>query len=439
MAAAAGERGVIPRMNGQMMAASRRNMALLVQLRWMAVAGQIITIAAVREWMGIELPLPQLLAVPALLALVNMVSTGIIIRRESFTNAELFAVVMLDVCALAWQLYHSGGATNPFAFLFLLQIVIGAVLLDPRWSWLVALAAGLFMLLLTFRYQPLSLPPDYLTDPLHLYLTGSLVCFFLIAILLVFFVVRLDYNRRESDGALAALRQQAVEENHIVRMGLLASGAAHELGTPLSSLSVILGDWARMPEIMGNPELAGDVRQIQSELQRCKSIVSGILISAGEVRGERPTVTTMRSFFDQVVTEWRRRMQGELAFEDLFGEDMPIVFDPALKQVIGNVIDNAIEVSPGRVLMSAARVDDMLVLEVRDYGPGFAPEMLERIGRPYSSTKGRAGGGLGLFLVVNVVRKLGGTVHVANLLDGGASVRLTIPITSLAYRIDRRS
>lgn len=423
---------------GQMMAVSRRNMALLVQLRWLAVAGQVVTIAVVREWMGIDLPMAQLLAVPALLALVNMISTGIIVRRKSFSNAELFAVVMLDVCALAWQLYHSGGASNPFAFLFLLQIVVGAMLLDPRWSWLTALAAGLFMMLLTFHYRPLSLPPEYLADPLRLYLLGSLVCFFLVAMLLVFFVARLDYNRRESDGALAALRQQAVEEDHIVRMGLLASGAAHELGTPLSSLSVILGDWARMPEITGNPELAEDVREIQTELQRCKDIVSGILISAGEVRGERPMVTTMRGFLEQVVAEWRGRIPGELVFEDLFGEDMPIVSDPALKQVIGNVIDNAVEVSPGRIIMSAARAEDALVLEVRDYGPGFTPEMLEDFGRPYSSTKGRPGGGLGLFLVVNVVRKLGGTVRVANLLDGGASVRLMIPIASLAYRKTRR-
>lgn len=418
---------------GQRVAASRRNMALLVQLRWIAVAGQILTIAVAWKGLGIDLPLANLMTVPLLLALVNVASLGVMRRRRAFTNAELFAVVLLDVTALAWQLYHSGGAGNPFAFLFLLQIVIGAILLDPRWSWLIAVAAGLFMLFLTYRYQPLVLPAGQAGDPLHLYQAGSLICFFLIAVLLMFFVVRLDRNRRESDAALAALRQQAAEEDHIVRMGLLASGAAHELGTPLSSLSVIFGDWARMPEVAGNPDLAEDVRSARTELQRCKTIVSGILMSAGEIRGEKPTVTTLHDFLDQIVGEWRPRMPGELQYENLLGEDMAIVSDPALKQVIGNVIDNAVEVSPDRVRIAASRIGESLVLDVRDYGPGFTPEMLQNFGRPYASTKGRAGGGLGLFLVVNVMRKLGGRVNVANPLDGGASVRLTIPLASLAF------
>lgn len=420
-------------MPGMNMAAGRRNMALLVQLRWMAVAGQVITIIAVQIGLGVDLPLTSLMAVPILLVLVNLASLGAMRRRESFTNAELFAVVMLDVCALAWQLYHSGGARNPFAFLFLLQIVIGAILLDQRWSWLVGLVASSFMLFLTFQYQPLTLPAHYQDDPLRLYLLGSLVCFFLVASLMVFFVIRLDRNRRESDAALAAFRQQVMEEDHIVRLGLLASGAAHELGTPLSSLSVIFGDWARMPEIAENPDLADDVQEIQAELQRCKTIVSGILMSAGEVRGEKPTITTMRQFLDQIVEEWRPRMPGDLIFDNWFGEDVTIVSDTALRQVIGNVIDNAVEVSPDRIVMTAQRIDDALVLTVQDYGPGFTPEMLQNVGRPYASTKGRPGGGLGLFLVMNVARKLGGRVEVSNTPDEGACVRLIIPVASLAY------
>ncbi|MFD1958499.1 hypothetical protein ACFSHP_04095 [Novosphingobium panipatense] len=151
---------------------------------------------------------------------------------------------MIDVIALCWQLYHSGGATNPFTFLFLLQIVIGAIILEARWSWFVALNACLCMALLTFRYVPLRLPDPYAQDPFRLYIYGSLFCFVLAAVLLIVFVERLDRNRRDSDAQLAAYRHQAAEEDHIIRMGLLASGAAHELGTPLSSISVILGTGA---------------------------------------------------------------------------------------------------------------------------------------------------------------------------------------------------
>lgn len=421
---------------GRTPAVNRRDMALLVQLRWIAIAGQLVTIAIVFWALGIGLPLGDMLAAPLLLLLVNIATLALLRRPAGFSNGAMALAVMIDVGALGWQLYHSGGAANPFAFLFLLQIVIGAVILDPRWSWTVALAACLSMLLLTFHRQPLLLPYPYAADPFGLYLLGSLVCFLMIATLLVFFVLRMDRNRRESDAALAALRQQAIEEDHIVRMGLLASGAAHELGTPLSSLSVILGDWTRMPEVLANPDLAQDVQEIQSELARCKAIVSGILMSAGEIRGENPEVMPIRAFLEEIIAEWRARMPGELRFEDRLRRDLLIVADPALKQVIGNVIDNAVEVSPALLELRAVEDDGALLLEVRDHGPGFAPAMLERVGRPYNSTKGRPGGGLGLFLVVNVLRKLGGAVEVANLADGGARVRLRIPLASLAYRDD---
>lgn len=414
--------------------ASGRNMVLLVQLRWMAVVGQLVTIWVAVDLLGVRLPLPQLVAVPVLLALVNLATWIMGREREGYSHLELLAALMLDVGSLAWQLWFSGGTTNPFAFLFLLQIVIGAILLPPGWSWIVAALSAAAYAGLSFNYLPLDLPAPYSDAPMPLFLMGSLVCFLLIAALLVFFVIRIDRNRRQSDAALAALRQQAAEEHHIVRMGLLASGAAHELGTPLATISVLLGDWRHHPALAQNSELLGEVEEMATELQRCKTIVTGILQSAGEARGERPEVTTLRQFVRTIAEEWGARSDGIVLLEDRIGEDdADIVSDPALRQVIGNVIANALEVSPHFVLLSASVEAGQAVISVRDHGPGFAPEMLEAFGRPYSSTKGRAGGGLGLFLVVNVLRKLGGKVEVGNPVDGGALVHISLPLASLAF------
>lgn len=418
--------------------ASARNMALLVQLRWMAVVGQLLTIWIAVHWFQVKLPLPQLIAAPVLLAFVNLSTMVMGREREGYSYMELLGALMLDVLALGWQLYFSGGTTNPFTFLFLLQIVIGAVLLPPSWSWIVAAAAALAVAFLSFAYEPLGLPPHHAGQPMRIYLWGSLICFLLIAALLVFFVIRIDRNRRSSDAALAALRQQAAEEHHIVRMGLLASGAAHELGTPMATMSVILGDWRSHPAITGNRDLSGELDEMQTELQRCKTILSGILLSAGEARGENPSVTNLNSFLGAIAGEWSDRSGGAVYMTNLIEQDRPIVSDPALRQVIGNIIDNGLEVSPGFVGMVARVEESELILDFTDRGPGFAPEMLETFGRPYSSTKGRAGGGLGLFLVVNVVRKLGGRVEVGNPLEGGALVRLVIPMRALAYDGKRR-
>ncbi|NIJ35852.1 two-component system sensor histidine kinase RegB [Sphingopyxis panaciterrae] len=412
--------------------AGRRNMSLLIQLRWLAVGGQLATIHVVGGIMGIALPLAPLLGAIAMLVAINLVSLLLLRRGRAVTNIELTATLLFDVAALGWQLHHSGGLTNPFASLFLLQVVIGAILLSTRSSWAVVAAALAAIAALRVDPTPLILPAPYASDPMGLYLQGSLVCFVLIAVLLVAFVTRISRNLRQRDAALAASRQRAAEEDHIVRMGLLASGAAHELGTPLSTLSVLIGDWRAAPRLAQDSELQEDLSDMEAAVRRCKAIVSGILMSAGEARGEAPQLTTIRRFLGDIVADSQAvRRPGAVEFNDRFGPDVAIVSDPALRQVIGNVMDNAAEVSPDWTSISASRDGDMVVIEIADAGPGFSAEMLENFGQPYRSTKGRPGGGLGLFLLVNVARKLGGGASVANRDAGGALVRIFLPLSVL--------
>jgi two-component system sensor histidine kinase RegB len=415
--------------------AGRRNMRLLVQLRWLAVGGQLITIAIVSGLMGVALPLIPLFVAITLLILVNLASRVLLRRDRVVTDYELTGALLFDVGALAWQLQHTGGLSNPFASLFLMQIVLGAMLLTPRSVWMIFAATLLSLALLGLNPVPLALPPEYAVNPMSLYLKGSLICFALIAVLLIALIMRIAENLRDRDAALAKERQRAAEEDHIVRLGLLASGAAHELGTPLSTLSVLIGDWKDMPALADDADLQADLADMDIAVQRCKAIVSGILMSAGEARGEAIRLTTMRAFLKDIVDISRAgRLPGTVEFFDRFGEDVSIVSDLALRQVIGNVMDNAAEVSPNWVGLTASRDKSMAVIEIEDNGPGFAKEMLENFGQPYRSTKGRSGGGLGLFLLVNVVRKLGGHAEVANRLEGGAIVRIFLPINALALR-----
>ncbi|WP_066657358.1 ATP-binding protein [Sphingomonas sp. CCH9-H8] len=418
--------------------AGRRNMLLLTQLRWLAVGGQLVTVAVVKFALGIDLPMTQLLMSTATLAALNIASHVLIASGARFSDGALAAALLFDVGALTVQLSLSGGITNPFAALFLLHIVLGAVLLRPHYPWTIVAATLIALGILALDPTPLVLPANLPVDPVNLYLFGGFVCFVLIAVLLVVFIGQISRNLRTHDAALAAVRQRAAEEDHIVRMGLLASGAAHELGTPLSLLSVAIGDWRAMPRLRDDSELQQELAEMDGAVRRCKAIVSGILMSAGEARGVAPEVTSVRRFLTDIVADYRASLlPGTLDFDDRFGADVTIVSDPALRQVIGNVIDNAIEVSPGTVTLAALREGDALVIEIADRGTGFAPEILATFGQPYRSTKGKPGGGLGLFLLVNVLRKLGGEASAENRLDGGARVRIVLPLAALAMAAPR--
>ena len=413
-------------------AAGHQNMQQLIQLRWIAVVGQITTIAAATLVFGVQLPMPAMLDVLACLIAFNIASTLRWQENQVVSNSELLLALTVDVASLTAQLYLSGGATNPFVFLYLLQVILSAVLLEAWSTWTIVVITCACIAGLAMFSEPLALPLDHARGIFSLYVQGMLICFLLDAALLVVFITRISRNLRTSAARLADLKQRAAEEEHIVRMGLLASGAAHELGTPLATLAVILGDWRRMPEFKGNPELLEEIGEMQTQLQRCKSIVSGILMSAGEARGESSVKTTINTFLQEVTEEWRMsRPVASFTFKNRIAPDHPVASDSTLKQMICNVLDNALEASPEWVCMEASCEDDVLILQVSDAGPGFAPEILAQLGKPYNSSKGRPGGGLGLFLVVNVARTLGGAVSASNLQQGGAMVRLTLPMSAI--------
>ena len=414
--------------------AGRNNLLQLVQLRWLAVGGQLATILGVQFVLGAQLPLVEMLALVAALCLFNLASW---LRWRTaageISNAELFTGLLFDVGVLSALLYYSGGIANPFIFLYLLQVAVGAVLLKPRFIWAMVALTSLCFVVLTVWNRPLILP-DLVGPALSLhYIGGLLVCFTLNAALLVIFIHRIGKNLRQRDARLADLRQSTAEQEHIVRMGLLASGAAHELGTPLATLSVILGDWSHSAVLANDPVLVDEIKMMQLQLQRCKTIVSGILMSAGEVRAEASVATTLHAFLDQLVDEWRNARPTQVldyARSNLI--DQPMMSDAALKQMIGNVLDNGVDAAPSMPLtLRVDCLDDWITLSVRDVGPGFSPAMLTNFAKPYHSSKGRPGSGLGLFLSVNVARTLGGTIKASNMSNGGAEVVVKLPLAAL--------
>lgn len=416
--------------------AGRRNLRLLVQLRWLAVGGQLATILGVHYGLDIRLPLAPMLAALGLLVVLNLLTLAIP-KRWLITNLHLVASLIVDVTCLTIQLFLSGGATNPFASLFLLQVVLGAILLETWSSWaMVALTSGLFAGL-AVTHRPLPLPALIAHSPSPAYVLGSWFNFTLTAVLIVLFVTRVTRNLRERDSHLAELRQRAAEEEHIVRIGLLASGAAHELGTPLSSISVLLGDWKNEPAIRRDPRFVAEVDDMRAEVARCKEIVSGILFAAGEVTGEAPTRTTLRTFLTATLDRWRGNDPARAVFEDRLGPDVPIVADRALAQALTNLLDNAVEAGGRNIALLALRDGSTLRLTVRDDGNGFTDRILSQLGKPYNTSKDRQGAGLGLYLATNVLRPLGGTIEALNRDGGGAETTLILPIDSLALEKTR--
>ncbi len=402
------------------------NMRLLIQLRWIAVAGQVVAILVAYYLLGVRLPLDQMLAVAALLGAGNILLTSTL-RKAWVVPGELLLALLLDMAALTAQLYLSGGIENPFISLYLLQIVLGAILLPAPRAWLLVAVSVAAFIFLTFHHLPLNLPP-LAAGGLDLRLLGEEIAFIMVAVLLVLFMTRISRNLRARDAYVTELRQRAAEEDSIVRMGLFASGAAHELGTPLSSLSVLIGDWQRHDAFALDPQMAEELSEARTAVERCREIVSDILDTSGLTRGEAMGSVRAADLLEGLVADWSALhldVPLQASFPNLGQARIPA--EPALRQALWSLLENAGEVSPVGISMSARVEREQLVVDVLDSGPGFSERQLAKLGQVGRSRKG-AGHGLGLFLAANVARRLGGALQASNRLQGGASVCLSLPL-----------
>lgn len=405
--------------------ANRRTLALLVRLRWLAVAGQALTIGVLHFGFDLRLPLFPMAAILLAQSLLNIACQRKARRGGPVTEGGILALLALDVLALAVQLGLSGGTTNPFISLFLLHIILGALLSGPRAAWVLTGVSALAWMVLSRLFLPLELPHSHGAahggDFLDLHLWGMFICFLLAAGLMVWAITQIRDTLAERDAALTALQMQRAEEDHLVHIGLLASGAAHELGSPLATISVILGDWAQEPAIRRSPALGADLAEVTTQLDRCKSIITGVLASSGAARSEGATRGDPAVFFDDSVQAWRDHHPGKaLDYRNDLAPGQAAILDLSLRQALFNLLENAETARPGTVALHIARDGDLIALRVTDRGPGFAPEILNAPAQPWNSTSAREGAGLGLFLCHNVARRFGGSLSLRNLSTGGA-------------------
>ena len=209
--------------------AGHNNMLYLIQLRWIAVIGQIITISVAVIGYGIPLPMSGILKVLACLIAFNIGSHLRWHEERVVTNYELFFALLIDVAGLTALLYFSGGISNPFAFLYLLQVVLSVVLLETWSTWSIVLITSICLTGLGIFSEPLVLPPNH-SNNLNLYIQAMLICFVINAVLLVIFITRISNNLRARDTQLSQFRQRAAEEDRARALDSVHPGPAGHNG-----------------------------------------------------------------------------------------------------------------------------------------------------------------------------------------------------------------
>ncbi len=400
----------------------RRNVRLdtLVRLRWLAIIGQTTAVLGVYYGLDFELPIYACLAVIALAAWLNValrLRFHITQRLDPDRAAWLLA---FDIAELAVLLFLTGGLQNPFAFLFLGPVLLSATALPPRYTLMLGGFAVACATALVFVHYPLPWDSE---DPLKLppiYMMGVWLSILLAIGFIGVYAWQITEESRQLADALAATELVLAREQHLSQLDGLAAAAAHELGTPLSTIAVIAKELENA--IALNAPHGEDVRLLREQATRCRDILAKLteLSSGGEPFDRMP----LSALIEEVVAPHRNfgvTIDVALPAER---RDEPVgARNPAILYGLGNLLENAVDFARERVTVGAQWSEDAVEVSIGDDGPGFAPEIMARIGEPYVTSRHHniskpddepTGLGLGFFIAKTLLERSGAALSFQN-------------------------
>jgi two-component system sensor histidine kinase RegB len=405
----------------------------LMLLRNIAIGGQTFAIAVVHEFFAAPSPLITLLSVAGLLVLFNFATTAWRLRQpRPVTDLEVFAQIVVDVGALSALLYLSGGATNPFAGMFLMPLTIAAARLPRVHALVVALLTAACYSLLISYHVPLPVPGP---ESREFLVVATWVNYLLCAALIAYLVLTVASRLREQDRRLAEIRRSASGHEYLMRVGSLAAGAAHEIRSPLCTMAVLVEDMLAHDD---RPTLKQNLRIMSDQIEACRRTLSELVPADRGAVGNRSKEPADK-FVQDIVDRFRTLRPGVKLSLGLSGPQSPAMISAErdLGRAILNLLNNAADASPEAVAMNCSWDAGELRIQVEDLGPGIPPELGESPGERLFTTKGESGTGIGLLLTRTAVQRAHGSLKLSNRPGGGARAEVVLPLGEAASEADR--
>ena len=407
----------------------------LVRLRWVSLAVMLAGAIAASRWWTVRLPWSPLLALLATMATTNVALTSQL-RAPSLRRGLLGSVLLLDVAALTGWLALAGGPINPFGIVYLVGITIAASTLGLRWASGIALASTLGYGLTFARHRPLDFADPLLAGRvLSLHLFGMWVALAAAAALIAYFVSRMSEAVEERERALTEARGAAARSDRMAALLALGAGAAHELATPLNTISIVAGEIERVvADDRATPadalrEVAEHAALVRAEVARCTHVLDQMTGRAQALDADTATAT-----LSDLLDDLRQRLEpNQAARLDLTTpiEPVPLTLPAeALRQVLLSLVRNAFDASsPSQhVSLAVTREPGGLRFTVADTGSGMRDDVVARAGDPFFTTKPGGGNlGLGLFLARTFADQAGGALALQSQPGAGTTVTLDLP------------
>ena len=413
-----------------------QNLRSLLIIRSIALLGQIGVLCYVLYSSRTTEDLWGMTASLVVLGLFTMLTFWRCSKLWPVSDGEFLAQLLIDVSAWTALMYFTGGANNPFISYYIVPLVVSAAVLPWRHTWLVAVASLLAYSLLLYFYRPFPLftPHAHMGHgtSANVHILGMWFNFLFSAGLITYFVVRMAGQLRQQETRAVAQREDQLRNDQIMAVASLAAGTAHELGTPMATMTVLLD------EMLADETLPAQAREdcelLQTQLQACRSTLTELTRTAELKTTAESTPMPVDNFVEESIERWSVR-RPRVSYQNRRlgqGSAPSIPYDPTLAQAFENLLNNAADAGSDRVEVSVNWSTQHASITVRDWGEGISPELLEDIGKPIIRAS-RSGLGIGLLLSHATVERYGGRVELRNAEDTGAIATLTLPLIDSSY------
>jgi len=421
----------------QTSSAARQNLIRLSSIRAVALLGQIVALIYFTQISPIGLPATAITLILAVYASVTAATWQRSRMQVPITDNEFFVHLLTDILFFSLLLYFSGGASNPFISYYLIPISIAAITLSRRYSIFVALAAMAAYSLLLKYYMPIAaIAPSHHhgggNNSLHI--LGMWANFAISAGIIIYFISRMASALKIQQQEIALQREAQLRDEQLLAVGTLAAGTAHELGTPLNTMKLIVDEMMACETTDGNLNNS-DLSLLNQQIDQCKTTLKQLLTTAEESQTSRLEAQSVENYFSRVLERWqlmRPSLKTNIRFSDRI--DRVAVFHPTIAQSILNLLNNAADAST-TVDVDISWNSDMATVDIRDYGPGFDPQIMDSLGEAFVTDKAD-GLGLGLFLSQATLTRFGGSVSLKNVAasdsQGGTLTRILLPLEASA-------
>ncbi|NJO35371.1 MAG: ActS/PrrB/RegB family redox-sensitive histidine kinase [Rhodospirillales bacterium] len=408
---------------------SRLRLLTAVRLRWFGVVGQLLTVCYVYFFLGFQFAIGICLALIALTAWLNVFLRMRYSTRTRLSTTFATALLAYDIVQLAALLYLTGGIENPFVFLIVAPVTVSAATLPPRNTIALGVLAACVTSLLVYFYRPLPWYSGGGSELPTLYNLGVLASVLAGMVFLALYVWRLAKEARQMTEALAATEMVLAREQQLHALDGLAAAAAHELGTPLSTIAVVAKELAR--EAPKDGSFADDIALLQSQAERCREILKKLTRGPQEPDPLHARIS-VRELIEEAAAPYRG-FNTEIAISACAEPDNNASATaepvgqrrPGVIYGLANLVENAVDFAERRVEITATWTARDVVITIADDGRGIPLPVLETLGEPYITTRPArhpgqgtdgepSGMGLGFFIAKTLLDRSGATVALEN-------------------------